>query len=179
MRRRGACPAREAAEDSCYRYRADLPLSPQLEAFVKKALSIEGLVVRELDMGRYRTELETIMDIFNDAWSGNWGFIPFSAAEVGHMAEMLKPLVRPNHFAIAELDGEPAAMAVYLPNLNEAIADLDGRLLPFGWAKLLWRVRISPPKTGRMPLMGIRKKYQGGPMGAALAVAVMGSGSNC
>lgn len=89
------------------------------------------------------------------------------------MAKMLRPLVRPNHFAIAELKGQPVAMAVSLPNLNEAIADLNGRLLPFGWAKLLWRVRVKTTKTARMPLMGVRKAYQGGLTGAVLAFSVI------
>lgn len=157
----------------CYRYSADTPQPPQVDVFVKRARAIDGLVIRELNMREYRTELEIIVDIFNDAWSDNWGFVPMSDAEIGHMAKMLRPLVRSRNFAIAELHGEPVAMAVYLPNLNEAIADLDGRLLPFGWAKLLWRLKIRGTTTGRIPLMGVRKKYQGGITGAALAFAVI------
>ena len=130
-------------------------------------------MIRRLNMRRYLTELEHIIDIFNDAWSDNWGFVPLSDAEVRHMAKMLRLIVRPQNFAIAELGGEPVAMAFTLPNLNEPIADLDGRLLPFGWAKLLWRVRVKTPKTGRMPLMGVRKKYHGSMTGAALSYAVI------
>src|SRR3546814_6641264 len=89
--------------------------------------------------------------IFNYAWSDNWGFVPMSQAELRHMAKALKPIVRPQSVAIAELDGRPVALAMGLPNVNEAIADLDGRLLPFGWAKLLWRLKLRTPKTARMP----------------------------
>jgi len=164
---------KKAKDLICYRYRTDLDISPQVAAFVKRAKKIPGLVVRHLDMRRYRAELESVIDIFNDAWSDNWGFVPMSDAEIGHMAKMLRLLVRPRNVAIAELGGKPVAMAFCLPNLNEVIADLDGRLLPFGWAKLLWRVRVKTPKTFRMPLMGVRKKYQGGMTGAALAFSVI------
>lgn len=164
----------EKAKDLiCYRFLTDRDVPTMVAGFLKKAKQIDGLVIRPLDMRRYRMELETIIDIFNDAWAGNWGFVPLSDAEVRHMAKMLRPLVRPHHFAIAELKGQPVAMAVSLPNLNEAIADLDGRLLPFGWAKLLWRVRVKTTKTARMPLMGVRKAYRGSLTGAALAFSVI------
>ena len=78
-------------------------------------------------------------------------------------------IVPPDFTWIAEVDGEPAAFMVLMPNLNEVIADLDGRLFPFGWAKLLWRIKVRTPKTGRIPLMGVRKKFQHTRLGPALA----------
>jgi hypothetical protein len=83
--------------------------------------------------------------------------------------------VRAEYAWIGEADGEPAAMTVTLPNVNEAIADLGGRLLPFGWAKLLWRLKVRGTRSARMPLMGVRKKFQGTPKGAALALGVIES----
>jgi hypothetical protein len=132
-----------------------------------------GLRFRPLDMRRFEQELQTIVDIFNDAWSDNWSFVPMTPAEVRYMGKNLKPIVRAEYAWIGELDGEPAAMTVTLPNVNEAIADLHGRLLPFGWAKLLWRLKVRGTRTARMPLMGVRKKYQGTPRGAALALGVI------
>ena len=89
------------------------------------------------------------------------------------MGKNLKPIVRAEHAWIGEVEGEPAAMTVTLPNINEAIADLNGRLLPFGWAKLLWRLKVRGTRSGRMVLMGVRKRYHGTPRGAALALGVI------
>ena len=124
-------------------------------------------------MRRFDHELQTIVDIFNDAWSDNWSFVPMTPAEVQYMGKSLKPILRSEYVWIGELDDQPAAMTVTLPNLNEAIRDLGGRLLPFGWAKLLWRLKVAGTRTARMPLMGVRKKYQGTPRGAALALGVI------
>jgi hypothetical protein len=132
-----------------------------------------GLSFRPIEMRRFEQELQTIVDIFNDAWSDNWGFVPMTPAEVRHMGRNLKPIVRAEHAWIGAVDGEPAAMTVTLPNVNEAIADLGGRLLPLGWAKLLWRLKVRGTRSARMPLMGVRKKYQGTPKGAALALGVI------
>ena len=89
------------------------------------------------------------------------------------MAGLLKFLLRPGDVAIAEYRGMPAAFAAIFPNLNEAIRDLDGRLLPLGWAKLLWRMKVRRPRTARMPLMGVRKSLQNSTIGAALALGVI------
>ena len=94
-------------------------------------------------MRRYRDEIRTIVRIFNDAWADNWGFIPFGEDEAAYLAKSIRPLVDADSFAIGELDGEPVGMTVTLPNLNEAIAGLDGRLLPFGWFRLLWRLKVQ------------------------------------
>lgn len=157
----------------CYRYDLSAEPPPTIQTFVRKAADMKGLVIRPLDMRRYHEELAAIIEIFNDAWSENWGFIPLTDTEIRHMAKSLRPLVRPDSFAIAELEGTPVAMAIGLPNLNEAIADLNGRLLPFGWMKLLWRVRVRTTRTGRLPLMGVRKQYHATPLGAVLALAVI------
>ena len=74
---------------------------------------------------------------------------------------------------IAEVDGEPAAFMILLPNINEVIRDLNGRLLPFGWLKMLWRLKVKYPKSARIPLMGVRCRYHDSLMGAALAFGVI------
>jgi hypothetical protein len=131
------------------------------------------VTVRAMRRNRFYEDLDIIRDIFEDAWSENWGFIPFTPAEFTELGKNLKLLVDMESVRIAEVDGEPAAMIVMFPNLNEAIGDLNGRLLPFGWLKLLWRLKVAGVKSARVPLMGVRRRYQGSMLGAALALMVI------
>ena len=78
--------------------------------------------------------------------------MPFTNAEFEHLGKNLKLLAEEELVKIAEIDGQPVAFIVVLPNLNEVIRDLDGRLLPFGWLKLLWRLKIKFPESARIPL---------------------------
>jgi GNAT superfamily N-acetyltransferase len=121
-------------------------------------------------------DLADIIAIFNDAWSHNWGFVPFTAEEIAALARNLKLLVENEYVWIANYRGQPAAMAVTLPNLNEWIADLGGKLFPFGFLKFLFRVLWVAPTSVRMPLMGVRREFHGTPVGSALALAVI---ENC
>jgi hypothetical protein len=124
--------------------------------------------VRLLDMKHYLKDIQTVTHIFNDAWADNWGFVPYTPAEIDHLARALKLLIDPGFAPIAEIDGKPVAFGILLPNLNEAIRDFGGSLLPFNWAKLLWRLKVSGVKTGRLPLMGVRRDVES-PFMAAMA----------
>lgn len=108
----------------------------------------EGITIRQLDMKRYDEEVATLTEILNDAWAGNWGFTPTTEAETRALAKNMKPVVDPRLTLFAEIDGESAGMVVFLPSINEAIRDLKGKLLPFGWAKLLWRLEGLGPEDG-------------------------------
>jgi len=129
--------------------------------------------IRPIERKQRDRDLRAMCAIFNDAWANNWGFVPFTDEEfltIGH--EMLL-IIGDDFIQIAEVDGEPAAFIVMLPNVNEAIADLHGRVLPFGWAKLLWRLKVRYPASARVPLMGVRQKYQRMRLGPGLAFAVI------
>ena len=129
--------------------------------------------VRCLRRKQLKEELEVLRDIFNDAWFNNWGFVPFTEAEFADIGELLTLLVDDDFVQIAEIDDRPVAMIVALPNINEIIRDLNGRLLPFGWLKLLWRLKVRYPTTARVPLMGVRREYQHTRLGPALAFMVI------
>ena len=129
--------------------------------------------VRPLDVKRFAAEMLLLRDIFNDAWAENWGFVPFTAAEFDDLGRAFRYLVDPDMIQIAEVDGEAVAFIVLLPNINEAIRGLNGRLFPVGWAKLLWRLKVRYPSTFRVPLMGVRRRFQRSRLGAALAFLVI------
>jgi hypothetical protein len=115
---------------------------------------------RHVDMKNLDAEVRVIMDIFNDAWSDNWAFVPYTEAELQKLADDLRMIAVPDLTYICEVDGEPAAVAVALPNVNELIQDLGGSLFPLGLPKLLWRLKVVGPKTARLAILGIRKKYR-------------------
>jgi hypothetical protein len=129
--------------------------------------------VRPLDKKHLMRELEIIVSIANDAWSENWGFVPWTQEEMTALGNNLKMLVTGDYIAIAEYKGEPAAMAVSLPNINDWIHGLNGRLLPFGWASLAFNLLGRPPRSIRMPLMGVRKAYHGSALGGVLGMAAI------
>ncbi len=130
-------------------------------------------VIRPLDRSRKAEELAAVRDIFNDAWSENWSFVPFTEEEFAAVGNELMYVVPEDLALIAEHDGKPVAFIVMVPNINEAISDLGGKLLPFGWAKLLWRLKVRFPTTARVPLMGVRKSYHHTSLGPSLAIALI------
>jgi hypothetical protein len=115
---------------------------------------------RPADPKHLLDDVRVLMEIFNDAWSDNWGFVPLSQRELEKMATDLKLILIPELSFITFIDGEAAAVALALPNINEAIHDLNGKLLPFGLPKLLWRLKVRGTKSARLIILGIKKKYR-------------------
>jgi GNAT superfamily N-acetyltransferase len=158
-----------------YRYGPQMAVPLSMRRILDRALRRGDIVVRTIRMDKRHVdeEIALLLDIINDAWSDNWGFVAMTKAEIDDLAGILKLLLRPGDVAIAEYQGKPVAFAAVFPNLNEAARDLDGRLWPLGWAKLLWRLKVRRPRSVRMPMMGVRKALQTKPIGAALALAVI------
>jgi len=165
------CGYRKAVDTLAYMINSDFEASPVMRRLV--AASAHRVRVRPLDPKRFDAEIALLRDIFNDAWAENWGFVPFTAAEFHELGRNLRFLVDPELIQIAEVDGEAAAFMVVIPNVNEAIRDLRGRLFPFGWLKLLWRLKLRYPSTARVPLMGVRRRFQRTRIGPALAFLVI------
>ena len=131
----------------------------------------ERLKIRTIDLKNLKGEAEIIVDIFNDGWSGNWGFVPFTLDEFMSIADGLKYVMPTDGGFMIELDGETQAFGIVLPNLHEILADLDGRLLPLGVPKIISRVRNHEFKSGRLILFGIRKGLQRKAIGGVVTLA--------
>ncbi|MDA5193642.1 hypothetical protein [Govanella unica] len=131
------------------------------------------LEFRSVQMSRYQQDLDIILEIFNDAWSGNWGYLPMTEAELKHTADGMKVLVREELTYIAYFEGKPVGMMVTLPNLNEILKTIDGKLFPFGWLRLLKWLKIDYPISLRVPLMGVMQDIQNSPLGAAVSFGLI------
>jgi hypothetical protein len=114
--------------------------------------------IRKVDKSRFDEEARTILNLLNDAWSDNWGFVPLTESEIAYAGKKLKPIIYEELVRVAEYDGQAVAFMITIPDMNELIRDLDGKLFPFGWAKLLWRLRHPKTRRARVPLMGVAKK---------------------
>ncbi|MGD9811950.1 MAG: N-acetyltransferase, partial [Sphingobium sp.] len=142
---------------------------PLIQRIVQSGEKNDRIRIRRVDKKRFDEEAAIILAILNDAWGDNWGFVPITDAEVAFTGKKLKPIVFEDLIRIAELDGEPVAFMMTLPDLNEALKPLDGKLFPFGWAKLLWWLHRPQCRTMRVPLMGVVKRLQASRMASQLA----------
>jgi GNAT superfamily N-acetyltransferase len=142
---------------------------PIVQRIIKSGEKNARITVRNVDKTKFEDEAAIILSILNDAWKDNWGFVPLTPPEIKDVGVKLKPIVFNDLIRIAELDGKPVAFMITLPDLNEAIKPLNGSLLPFGWAKLLWWLRKPKVRTVRVPLMGVVKELQASRMASQLA----------
>src|SRR3954451_19499412 len=110
---------------------------PSIHAAAEKALRDEGIVIRNMRKRDMAGEVRRFMDVYNEAWGDNWGFVPITDAEVEFQAKSLKQVIDENWAWMAEKDGEVVGAALTLPDVNQVMAKLNGRLLPFGWARFL------------------------------------------
>jgi hypothetical protein len=154
-----------------YTYELDItqPFPPIVDRIIKSGERNPRIRIRKVDKSRFDEEAALILGILNDAWSDNWGFIPLSAEEIAYVGKKLKPIVYEDLIRVAEVDGEPVAFMITLPDLNEITREFDGHLFPFNWLKLLWKLRQPQVRTMRVPLMGVVKRLQATRLASQLA----------
>jgi hypothetical protein len=125
--------------------------------------------IRMVDKSKFDQEAALILNLLNDAWSNNWGYVPLTPAEITYAGKKLKPIIFEELVRIAEVDGEPVAFMLTIPDINELTKDLNGELFPFNFIKLLWRLRKPRTRRLRVPLMGVAKKLHGSRLASQLA----------
>ena len=142
-----------------YRYPVASALEERRERAYRLIHEHPRVRVRPFEKQNLRRDVRLAVEIFNEAWRENWGSLPITEEEADALAADLVQFADPELTAMVEIDGEAAAMVIAIPNLNWAARDLDGKLFPLGWAKLLWRLRRGAP-NGRVMLLGVRPQFR-------------------
>jgi hypothetical protein len=135
-------------------------LKRRVSAARDEVAAMPEVTARHVNPDNVEGDSRVVMDVFNDAWSDNWSFVPFTQSELKKFGKDLKLILVPELTQIAFVNGEPAAVAVAIPNVNEVIFDFKGRLFPTGVVKLLYRLKVHRPQTARLMILGIRKKFR-------------------
>jgi len=134
-------------------------VSPKLSRVVKKVRERINVTIRTVDMPHFDQELAMVKKLYNSAWSKNWGFVPMTEAEIDHLAQGIKRFLDPDLALVAEVDGKPVGFALTLPDINQALMRVRGRLFPLGWLYyLLDRRKIN---ACRIFALGVVEEYRG------------------
>ncbi|HAT8606374.1 hypothetical protein [Legionella pneumophila] len=142
--------------------RKTVNLNKRLHAIQQKLAQDENIVLRNFNMANYAQEIEIFVSIYNDAWQQNWGFVPMTTAETHYLAQELKSIIVPELTYFVMVNGEPAACAICLPNINQVLEKIpNGKLFPTGLMKLFTYLKVNKRnRQGRIPLLGVRKKFR-------------------
>ncbi len=140
--------------------------APEIHAAAAKALRDEGVTIRNIVKRNLREEMRSFAEVYNEAWSDNWGFVPPTDAEIEFHAKILKEVIDEDWAFVAEKDGETVGVALTLPDINQVMGKLGGRLLPFGWLKFL----LGKRKIDRVRVfaLGVKNDYRHGGVAAGL-----------
>jgi len=157
------------------------PQKPTPERVVRvadKMAARSGVKLRKMSFDDWDNEVLRTLEIYNDAWEKNWGFVPIGKKEYLHIAKDLKMVLHPDFALLAEVDGKPAAFVLTIQNVNPVMKKLDGKLFPFGIFRLLWDLKVKKTiKAGRLILLGIKAQYRGQGIDSLLFLATHRAGA--
>jgi hypothetical protein len=154
-----------------YTYDLDITrdFPPLVQRIVQSGHKNARINVRRVDKSRWDSEVAIVLNILNDAWSDNWGFVPFTPEEVAYAGKKLRPIIFEELNMIAEVDGRPVAFMLTFPDINDALAKIKGKLFPFGWIHMLRWLKHPKGAGMRVPLMGVLKELHNSRMASQLA----------
>jgi GNAT superfamily N-acetyltransferase len=132
-----------------------LPILPQI---AERARTKYGITIRKMSRRHLRREMDEFAKVYNAAWSHNWGFVPYSKEDLDELARTYQLIYSRDWFMVAEIDGETVAMAISVPDINQVLKRMKGRLLPFGWWHYLNRFRIMD--AVRVGFLGVMPEHQ-------------------
>jgi len=148
---------------------------PLVQRIVQSGERNPRITVRPVDLANYQSEMEIILTILNDAWSTNWGFVPFTPEEVAYAGKKMRPIIHAPLNRIAEVEGRPVAFMMTIPDMNAVLKDIGGKLFPFGWIRLLRWLKKPTGADMRVPLMGVLKEFQNSRLASQLAFMMIES----
>lgn len=152
---------RKAMDLYAYRTDASNPTPQRVVRLIDRIRDRSGATVRPINMSRFQEEVARVKDIYDKAWAPNWGFVPMTDAEFAHMARELKQIVDPRIVLFAEVAGKPVGFSLALPDINQVLIRLNGRLFPLGLLRLLWLMKVRRViNQARVLVMGILPEYQ-------------------
>jgi GNAT superfamily N-acetyltransferase len=141
-------------------------MNPLLPKLSERARTKYGITIRRMSRRHLRRDLDEFANIYNAAWSQNWGFVPYSKADLDAYAIDMQLVYAKDWFMIAEQDGKTIAMAITIPDMHQVYKKMRGRLLPFGWFYYLIRTRIID--RVRVGFLGVLPEYQHTGVAAAI-----------
>jgi hypothetical protein len=138
------------------------PVPERVSRVADKMAARRGVKIRQMSFDDWDAEVLRTLEIYNDAWEKNWGFVPLGDKEYLHIAKDLKMVLHPDFAILAEVDGKPAAFVLTIQNVNPILKKLDGKLFPFGILRLIWDMKVRKKvDSGRLILLGIKAPYRG------------------
>lgn len=152
---------KKAMDLLAYKLISDDPIPERIQTVADRIRRRAGITLRSINMSDFDNEARRINSIYRDAWEKNWGFVPMTEEEFFHMARQLKQIIDPNLVIIAEHEGKPVAFSLAVPDVNQALIHLNGKLLPVGLLKLLWHTKIrNKIKGARIIMLGVMPRFQ-------------------
>lgn len=142
---------------------------PLIQRIVASGDRNPRITVRSVDKSRWDEDAAIVLNILNDAWSGNWGFVPFTPEEIAYAGKKLRPLIHEPINMIAELDSRPVAFMLTFPDVNHVLGRIKGRLFPLGWLHMLRWLRRPLGSGMRVPLMGVMRELHNSRLASQLA----------
>ena len=156
-----------------WQWRIDIakPILPRIVNLANRIRARNRISVRRMERRNWDAEVESLLEVYNDAWSELWGFVPLRAKEMRYLAANLKLVLRPELALMAEVDGQPVAICITIMDINPILKRLNGRLFPTGLIRFLWDFKIrSKVSSGRLIIAGIKRGYRRWGIGPVLYV---------
>ena len=134
------------------------PFTDRFKKILKRIHKSVSIKIKKADTKNLSKELAVFQEIYNEAWSENWGFAPITDDEIADLAKALKPLLKPEYLYFVQIDNKPIGFVLLLPNFNIPLKTLYGRFTPLNILPFLWKmVNI---RQGRFLAMGVKKQYR-------------------